>query len=142
VKIINSIKSIDIFEVIRFSFVGVIVTAIHYGVYLFFNLWFQATIAYTIGYLLSFTCNYLLSNYFTFKTKPNVKSGFGFALSHLINYFLHIILLKIFLAINISETLAPLPVFMIVIPLNFLLVRFFLKKYSRNEKSINNDPCI
>ncbi len=72
-------------EVIRFSFVGLLVTAIHYGVYLFFNLWIQASVAYPIGYLLSFICSYLLSNYFTFKTKPNVKNGFGFALSHLIN---------------------------------------------------------
>lgn len=112
---------------IRFVGVGALATVIHYGLYLLLNPYIKTNIAYTIGYLVSFVCNFFLSNYFTFKTKPTTKKGIGFAFSHIINYILHIVLLNTFLWLGISKTLAPIPVFIIVIPINFLLVRFFLK---------------
>lgn len=113
---------------VRFCIVGGIATVVHYGIYLLLNLWIWTWLAYTIGYLLSFCMNYVLTNYFTFKTKPTVKNGAGFALSHAINYGLHIGLLELFLWIGIAEWLAPIPVYCIVIPINFLLVRYFFKK--------------
>lgn len=118
----------DLGEIVRFGVVGVIATAIHYGVYLLLNIYINANIAYTLGYIVSFFVNFVLSNYFTFHTKPSVKKGFGFAFSHLVNYGLHIVFLNIFLYLGMSETWAPIPVYMIVIPINFILVRFFLKK--------------
>ena len=118
----------DLGEIIRFGFVGVLATLVHYGVYLLLNCWINTSIAYTIGYVVSFVMNFILSNYFTFRTKPSVKRGAGFALSHIINYGLHIVLLNIFLWFGLSETWAPIPVYCLVIPINFILVRFFLKK--------------
>lgn len=118
----------DLGEIVRFGVVGVIATAIHYGVYLLLNIYINANIAYTLGYIVSFFVNFVLSNYFTFHTKPSVKKGFGFAFSHLVNYGLHIVFLNIFLYLGMSETWAPIPVYMLVIPINFILVRFFLKK--------------
>lgn len=112
-------------ELIRFGVVGVVATGIHYGIYLLLNLWIWTWLAYTIGYGISFCANYLLTNYFTFRTKPTIKNGAGFALSHIINYALHILLLECFLWIGISETWAPLPVYCIVIPVNFLILRRF-----------------
>lgn len=84
-------------------------------------------IAYSIGYAISFIANFFASNYFTFKTKPNIKKGLGFGLSHVINYCLHIIFLNLFILIGIKEQFAPIPVFFIVVPINFFLVRYFLK---------------
>ena len=118
----------DLGEIVRFGVVGVIATAMHYGVYLLLNIYINANIAYTLGYIVSFLVNFVLSNYFTFHTKPSVKKGFGFAFSHLVNYGLHIVFLNIFLYLGMSETWAPIPVYMLVIPINFILVRFFLKK--------------
>ncbi|MGM9838225.1 MAG: GtrA family protein [Paludibacteraceae bacterium] len=112
-------------EMIRFGIVGVVATVIHYGVYLLLNMWLWTWLAYTIGYVLSFCVNYLLTNYFTFRTKPNVKNGAGFALSHIINYTLHILLLELFLRLGISDAWAPIPVYAIVIPVNFLILRRF-----------------
>ena len=86
------------------------------------------SIAYSIGYIVSFIGNFLASNYFTFKTKPTAKKGLGFAVSHFINYLLHITLLNVFILIGVSRMWAPVPVFIIVIPVNFLLVRTALKK--------------
>ena len=118
-------------EIIRFGIVGALATALHYGIYLGL-LWvlpeINRSLAYSIGYVLSFVFNFVASNYFTFKTKPTTKKGIGFAMSHAVNYGLHIGLLNFFLWCGLSSKLAPAPVFCIVIPINFLLVRFVLKR--------------
>lgn len=127
-KIGSLIKSDKFQEFMRFGIVGVLATIIHYGIYLMLLSIMNENIAYSIGYAISFIANFFASNYFTFKTKPNVKKGLGFGLSHVINYCLHICLLNLFIIIGIKEKLAPIPVFIIAIPVNFIMVRFFLKK--------------
>lgn len=122
----NKIKQ-NFYEIIRFGIVGVIATIIHYGIYLALNLIIVSWIAYSIGYGISFLCNFYLSNKFTFKTKPTIKKGIGFGLSHFINYLLQVILLSIFIQLGVPDNYAPLPVFCIAVPVNFLMVRFVLK---------------
>lgn len=114
-------------EVFRFALVGLLATAIHYGIYLVLLNIIEVNIAYSLGYVISFLFNFFLSAHFTFKSKPNIKKGFGFALSHLTNYGLHLLLLNLFLYLGLAKAYAPIPVFMIVIPINFLLVRFVFK---------------
>lgn len=118
-------------EVIRFGMVGVFATLLHYGIYWVLNHYMNANIAYTIGYLLSFVCNFFLSSYFTFKSKASVKRGIGFIGAHLNNYLLHMILLNLFLYLGVSETLAPIPVYLIAVPVNFILVRWVFKHHKR-----------
>ena len=48
--------------------------------------------------------------------------------AHLINYFVQMILLNIFLAIGINQSFAPILVFPIAMIINFFMVRFALKK--------------
>lgn len=120
-------------EVIRFCLVGGLATAVHYGIYLLLYLWMWTWLAYTIGYTLSFLMNYVLTNYFTFKTKPSVQNGVGFVISHAVNYGLHIGLLELFLWLGVSDVWAPIPVYCIVIPVNFLLVRFVFKNLNSNK---------
>lgn len=115
-------------EIIRFGIVGVVATALHYSIYLTLNRWIAPAWAYTVGYGLSFCANFLLSNYFTFRTRPTARKGVGFVLSHAANYLLQMGLLALFLHWRVHPDLTPLIVFAIVIPVNFLLVRFALKK--------------
>ncbi|MBR0038174.1 MAG: GtrA family protein [Bacteroidales bacterium] len=115
------------FELVRFAIVGVIATLVHYGLYLLLKRWINVSVSYTIGYALSFLMNFWLSNVFTFRTKPSMKKGVGFGVSHVINYLLHIALLNLFLWVGLPSNLAPIPVFLIVVPINFLLVRKVLK---------------
>lgn len=131
----NILHSSKLGEFIRFAIVGTIATGLHYGIYLLL-LWIfridqeettYTDIAYTIGYLLSFLCNLWLTAHFTFREKLNIKRSGGFALSHIINYLLHIAFLTFFLWIGIPNKWAPIPVFCLVIPINFLLVRFVFK---------------
>ncbi len=119
--------SIKCKEFIRFGIVGVLATGIHYGIYLLLNYIMVQWLAYSVGYGISFLCNFYLSSIFTFKSKASIKKGIGFGVSHIINYVLHIVLLTFFLKLGLSDEFAPIPVFLIVIPVNFLLVRFVFK---------------
>lgn len=108
----------NFYEIIRFGIVGVIATIIHYGIYLALNFIMTSWIPYSIGYGISFLGNFYLSNKFTFKTKPTIKKGIGFGLSHFMNYLLQVTLLSIFIKLGISNKYAPVLVFCIAIPIN------------------------
>lgn len=119
-----------ILEFLRFVIVGIGATLIHYGIYLALEhgLHFNYNFSYTCGYLISFIFNFLGSTFFTFKTEANTKNGLKFAGAHMINYFVHMILLNIFIIIGISDNIAPIFVFPIAIIINFFMVRIALKK--------------
>ena len=81
-------------EFIRFVMVGVLATALHYGIYFLLQRFINVNIAYTLGYALSFIANFYLTAYFTFGKKPSWSKAFGFGGAHLFNYLLHIGLLN------------------------------------------------
>ena len=108
--------------------VGVIAFVIHYTIYWILLHWINMNIAYTIGYALSFICNFFLTSYFTFQSDATVMRGLGFCTAHLTNYLLSIVLLNIFLWLGVKAELAPIPVLLIAGPVNFLLIRFVFKK--------------
>lgn len=122
-------------EAVRFGAVGVFATAFHYALYYLLLNYVSPTAAFTIGYIVSFVCNYILSSRFTFKVPMSVQRFMSFALSHLVNYFVGIGLLQLFLFIGLSPKVAPLPTFVFSVPINFLLVRFALKRVSHESDS-------
>ena len=128
-------------EVMRFGIVGVIATILQYGIYLAMmpllsyalpklggNDHSLATIANTIAYIISFIFNFIASTRYTFKVKANAKRGAGFTLSHVVNYSLQTVFLNLFMMLGIGRQIAMIPTLCVCIPINFLLVRFFLKK--------------
>ena len=115
-------------EVVRFGFVGVVATAIQYGIYLLLKDCMAEVVANTIGYLISFACNFIMTTYFTFNVKPDKKKACGFAFSHLVNWALQTGFLNFFLWLGVPNTWAPIPMFAICVPVNFLLVRYFVKR--------------
>ena len=113
-------------EVIRFGIVGITATLLQYLIYrlllrLAIHLDVEAgthmlpTVAMTIGYVVSFIYNFIASTRFTF-------------FSHVVNYSLQMLTLNLFLLLGISKQWAPIPMFCVCVPVNFLLVRFFLKR--------------
>lgn len=119
---------IDWREIVRFGIVGVIATAIHYGVYLLCSLVMPVNIAYTIGWIVSLGCNFFLSARFTFRKDMSVYRAGGFIGSHVVNYLMHMGLFNLFLWMGIGPVYAPLLVYAVVIPINFILVRFVFTK--------------
>ena len=111
-------------QFVRFGVVGTISSAIHYGVYCLVLLVANANISFTAGYAVGFVCNYFLTTFFTFRSKPSSHNAIGFGFSHLINYLLEIGLLNLFLWVGAGELLAPILVMIIVVPINFLILHF------------------
>ena len=125
----NGIKDKNKFgEIVRFIIVGSSAAVIQYATYLLLIYWLQPLIANTIAYLISFTFNYIASTHYTFRVKSTTKRGAGFVFSHIINYLLQSACLKLFLWLGFSKQIALIPMFAICVPINFLLVRFFLRK--------------
>ncbi len=115
-------------EMVRFSIVGVLITVIHYAVYWLLQLVINVNIAWTAGYIAGFVVNYYLSARYIFREKATAQNGAGFGGAHLVNYFLQMGLLNFFLWLGWSAEWAPVGVYAISIPVNFLLVRFVFKK--------------
>lgn len=126
-------------EVVRFGIVGGLSTLIQYGIYLAMMPLLAhivpqmgdhslATTANTIAYVISFLFNFVASTKYTFKVKANAKRGAGFTLSHVVNYSMQTLCLNLFVGLGMMKQLAMIPTLCICIPINFLLVRFFLKK--------------
>lgn len=132
----NSRRHPKMAELMRFGIVGVAATLLQYGVYLALLKVLHHNLALTLGYGVSFVFNFFASTYFTFKVKANARRGAGFALSHVVNYFLQIAVLNGFLYAGVPEKLAPLPMFGVCVPVNFLLVRFFLKSNNRKDTTL------
>lgn len=116
-------------EVVRFAVVGVAATVVQYVVYLLLNRWMLPEVANAIGYGVSFAFNYVATTRFTFRVASTTRRGAGFALSHAVNFLLQTGLLSLALHVfGLGRDVALLPVFCICVPVNFLLVRFFMKR--------------
>jgi|SRR5574344_1149497 putative flippase GtrA len=115
-------------EILRFGIVGAIAALLQYGVYLAMLIITSPGVANTIGYIISFIFNFIASTHYTFKVKANAKRGLGFALSHVVNYLLQTLTLLLFIYIGVPKAYAPIPMFCICVPVNFILVRYFLTK--------------
>ena len=78
--------------------------------------------------LSSIRLNYRVDPETVVATVPMARRGAGFALSHAVNYLLQMATIQFFVWVGVPERLAPIPMFAICVPVNFLLVRFFLKR--------------
>ena len=121
-------------EVLRFGVVGVLATVLQYAIYWVLLRWAGASLSLAVGYAVSFVFNFVASTRYTFRVKANASRGAGFALSHVINFLLQMTTLNLFIWLGVSRELAPVPMFCVCVPVNFILVRFFLKKEWRKKK--------
>ena len=115
-------------QAIRFCIVGVMAVAIHYAIYLLLKQWMVHVVAFAIGYFISFIANFFMTAKFTFKKDATTKKGVGFLGAHIINFILQTSLIQLFLWLGVNENFAPIPVYCIAVPVNFMLVRFVFRK--------------
>lgn len=119
-------------ESLRFVLVGTAATALHYGTYWVLRTCVPLNVAYTLGYLLGFVFNFFLTARFTFGSRPSWARLWGMAGANVVNYLLHMVLLNVVLWLGVPSGWAPLPVFAIAVPVNFVLVRWVFKHKSRS----------
>ena len=115
-------------ESLRFVLVGTAATALHYATYWLLRACVPLSVAYTLGYAVSFVANFYITAWFTFRQSPSWRRAVGFSGAHLTNYLLHMGCFNLFLWLGVPPPWAPLPVFAVVVPINYLLVRTVFKK--------------
>ncbi|MEG1586737.1 MAG: GtrA family protein [Bacteroidales bacterium] len=118
-------------EFIRFIITGTVATAVLYGIYYPLCRIMNPNLAYTIGFLISFVVNFLMTSFYTFRERPSVKKAIGFGMQQGLNYLFQIGFLNLFLWLHIPKEWAPFPVFVVVLPINFILLRLVFKKSVR-----------
>lgn len=122
------ISKARLIEIVLFGIVGSTAMAIHYGIYYVLLPFLPVNVAFSLGYFISFLYNFTMTSYFTFKVKPSVGRFFRFAASHGTNYLLQILLLNFFIHVmGLGEKMAPVPVYAISVPVNYMLVRLAMK---------------
>ncbi len=109
-------------QFVRFGLNGVFVTAIQYAVYLLLQRHVNVNVAYTVGYLVSFAVNFLMTSYFTFQSHPTFKRFVGFCGSHAVNYVVQIGLLNLFIALGMSHATAPIPAILGAVAVQFTIL--------------------
>lgn len=127
------VKKESLWQFVRFGAVGAFCTLLHYGLYYLLQFLINVNVAYTIGYVLSFIANFYLTSYFTFGSAPSWHKLLGMGGAHAFNYLLHMALLNLFLWLGIPQVWAPVPVFAIAIPVNFVMVRWVFT-HKKNTK--------
>lgn len=115
-------------QFLRFCINGVLAVAIQYAVYLLLIQWLNEFVANTIGYFVSFCCNFIITSYWTFKSRPSLKKLGGFGSSHIINYLAQQAFLALYLWIGIPKEYAALLAMGSAVPINFAILRFVYKK--------------
>ena len=118
----------QVFEALRFAIVGAASTLITYAVYYLLLVSLDPVPAYTVGYIVGLVFNYMMSARFTFRRSMNVKNAAGFLLTNAFNYVLQVGLLWLFIYWGVAEKIAPLPMYAIAVPVNFIMVRTVFKK--------------
>lgn len=121
-------------QFIRFCINGCLAVAIQYVVYrVLLYVWpadngLWTNIAYTLSYIVSFCCNFIITSYWTFHSRPSWKRLTGFGGSHIINFFLQIAFLNMYMWIGIPRQFAALLAMGSAVPVNFMILRFVYKK--------------
>jgi len=121
---------------IRFAAVGAVATGINYATYTLLILHFDELlpeVAYVAAFCVSVSCNFVLSSYFTFGVAPTWERAAKFLTAHLINLVNELLLLRLWLWIGVPKLYAPLCVFAVAFPVNYLMVRLAMRGRKRRN---------
>lgn len=121
-------------QFLRFCINGCIAVAIQYVVYWLliqlsvFGGQGGANVAYTVSYIVSFCCNFVITSYWTFHSRPSWKRLVGFGSSHVVNFFVQLGFLNVYIWLGIPREWAALLAMGSAVPVNFMMLRFVYKK--------------
>lgn len=125
---------------VRFVFVGTFGTGVQYGIYyllldIFQRQWPEmgilTSVAFTAGFLIEMVCNYFLTNFYTFKTRPSWKNAGGFLLGRVLNYVIQLLLLNALVWLHMGEEWAGIVAIMLAGVINYFVLRPFYKDKKR-----------
>ena len=94
-------------QFLRFCVNGVLAVAIQYAVYWVLIKWINVNIAYTLSYIVSFCCNFVITS---------------------VNFFVQLGFLNLYLWLGIPKEWAALLAMGSAVPVNFAMLHFVYKK--------------
>ena len=115
-------------QFVRFCANGVLAVAIQYGVYLLLVQWINPFAANTVGYAVSFCVNFIITSYWTFRSRPSWRKLAGFGGSHIVNYVCQQAFLALFPWAGIAKEYAAIMAMGSAVPVNFMILRVIYKK--------------
>lgn len=119
-------------EVMLWALGGGANTLLTYGLYLLFNLFLHYQVAFTASFVIGIIFAYFYNSLVVFKSPLSYVKFALFPVVYLVQYFLSIVLLSFFVQrLQVSETLAPIFVLIIVTPVTYLLSKLVLKGKNR-----------
>lgn len=132
-------------QFIRFCIVGGICALIDAAVFYAVRLIAPYQVALVSGYVISLSVNYLLTVYWTFRTRSSVRNLVGIVGAHMFNLFVvRMGLMYLFVEMmGLSDSIAYLPMAAISAVTNYLVIRTVVKYSKRASKarSETNEPC-
>ena len=117
-------------QFLRFCINGVLAVGIQYAIYWILMHWIDVNVAFTLGYIVSFCCNFIITSYWTFHSKPSWKKLVGFSSSHIVNYFVQVGFLNLYIWLDIPKSWAGLLAMGSAVPINFCILHFVYKPHS------------
>lgn len=114
-------------QFVRFCANGVLAVAIQYGVYLLLVQWINPFAANTVGYVVSFCVNFIVTSYWTFRSRPSWRKLAGFGGSHIVNYLCQQAFLALFLWAGVAKEYAAILAMGSAVPVNFMILRIIYK---------------
>ncbi|MEK5146086.1 GtrA family protein [Psychrobacillus sp. FSL K6-4615] len=116
-------------EFFRFLIVGLVNTAATYILYLILLLFLNYNISYIISYLSGILIAFLLNAKYVFNVRLTVGKAVKYPVVYIFQYILNVFMLNALVENRIlHETLAPLLVIIISLPITFFMSKFILKK--------------
>ena len=125
---------------VRFMFVGTLGTGLQYGIsYLLLDIFQRhwpevgilTSVAFTAGFMIEMVCNYFLTNFYTFRTRPSWKNAGGFLLGRVLNYVIQLSLLNALVWLHMGEEWAGIVAIMLAGVINYFVLRPFYKDKKR-----------
>lgn len=116
-------------DLIKFVIGGGINTAFTYCLYYGLQVVMPYQLAYAFAFAVGIVFSYWFNATIVFHTPVSWKGFFGFPLVYLAQYVLSAILLNVFVErLGIVQSIAPLVVIVVTIPITFVLTRWFLRR--------------
>ncbi len=116
-------------DLIKFVIGGGINTAFTYCLYFGLQVILPYQVAYAIAFATGIVFSYWFNAMIVFKTPIGLKGFFAFPLVYLVQYLLSALLLSVFVErFGIPQSVAPLMVIVLTIPVTFVLTRWFLRR--------------
>jgi putative flippase GtrA len=119
-------------QIASFALVGVVNTAIYYGLYLLFLGWLPHLGAHILAFALSMTGSFFLNARFTYRTRPTWRKFLLFPLTNATNFLTTTVGVYVIVdVLNAGNRFAPLLASGAAIPVTFAVSRVIMLRGSR-----------